>query len=58
VNAAVVGVLLAALYDPLATTAIGSVGDALIAAAGLLLLLRLPPWVVVIACAGAGQLLL
>jgi chromate transporter len=57
VNAAVVGVLLAALYDPLATTAIGAPRDALVAAAGLLLLLRLPPWVVVAACAGAGQLL-
>ena len=57
VNAAVVGVLLAALYDPLATTAIAAPRDALIAAAGLLLLLRLPPWVVVAACAGAGQLL-
>src|SRR5262249_33487755 len=58
VNAAVVGVLLAALYDPLATTTIGDVTDALIAVAGLVLLLRLPPWVVVAACAGAGQLLL
>jgi chromate transporter len=58
VNAAVVGVLLAALYDPLATTAIGDVTGALIAAAGLVLLLRLPPWIVVVACAGAGQLLL
>jgi chromate transporter len=58
VNAAVVGVLLAALYDPLATTAIGNVTDALIAVAGFGLLLRVPPWVVVVACAGAGQLLL
>jgi len=58
VNAAVVGVLLAALYDPLATTAIGNVTDALIAVAGFGLLLRVPPWFVVVACAGAGQLLL
>jgi chromate transporter len=55
VNAAVVGVLAAALYDPLATTAIGGVGDALIALGALVLLLRLPPWVVVAACAVAGQ---
>jgi chromate transporter len=49
INAAVVGILAAALYNPVATTAIVSWIDAALAAAGLALLtLRLtPPWVVV-----------
>jgi chromate transporter len=50
VNAAVVGLLLAALYHPVWTTAIGSVADVVIAlvAFALLQLWRLPPWSVVL----------
>jgi chromate transporter len=59
-NAAVVGILLAALYDPLWT---GSVGGALdfvfvLAALGLLMLLRTPPWAVVGLGALGGAVLL
>lgn len=56
-NAAVVGILLAALIDPVATTAIRGVADVLLAAAALAALAwgRVPPWAVVIACAAAGQ---
>jgi chromate transporter len=55
-NAAVVGILAAALYDPLWTGAIFSPVDAALALAGFLLLtvVRAPPWAVVIALAGAG----
>ncbi len=50
VNAAVVGILAAALYDPLWKTGVTSIFDAAIALAGLALLLRwrLPPLFVVI----------
>jgi chromate transporter len=50
VNAAVVGILAAALYDPLCKTGVTSILDAVIALAGLVLLLhwRLPPLFVVI----------
>jgi chromate transporter len=56
VNAAVVGILLAALYDPLWTGAIRSWGDALLALAAFLLLVRarLPPVLVVGLAALAG----
>jgi chromate transporter len=58
VNAAVVGLLLAALYDPVWTSGIRTPADFALAAAALLLLAfwRLPPWLVVIATAlgGAG----
>ena len=49
VNAAVVGLLLAALYTPVWTSAIMSPADfgLLLAALGLLLLWKLPPWLVV-----------
>ncbi len=49
-NAAVVGVLLAALYDPLWVAAVRSAADValVIAAFGLLALGRWPPWLVVI----------
>jgi chromate transporter len=59
VNAAVVGLLLAALYRPLVSTAVSDAGDVAIALAalGLLAVLRAPPWTVVAACAVAGQLL-
>ena len=56
VNAAVVGVLLAALYDPLWTNSITSSLDfsLLLVAFGLLALVRLPPWLVVLLTAAGG----
>src|SRR5690606_18577800 len=59
VNAAVVGILLAALYTPVWTSAIFAPEDfALgVAAFGLLALWRLPPWVVVVLAALGGQAL-
>jgi chromate transporter len=53
VGAAVVGILLAALYDPVATSAILRPIDAVIAAAalGALVVGRLPPWLVVLVTA-------
>jgi chromate transporter len=56
VNAAVVGLLLAALYDPVWTAGIaGAAGFALAAAAFLLLFMwKTPPWLVVVACALGG----
>jgi chromate transporter len=58
-NAAVVGLLAAALYDPLWRSSVHGVADMLIAAAAfaLLMLVRLPPLLVVIACALAGGVL-
>lgn len=60
VNAGVVGLLLAALYDPVWTSAIGSRADFALAllAFGLLVYARLPPWLVVGLAAGAGALFL
>jgi chromate transporter len=60
VNAAVVGVLFAALYDPVATSAIRDVGDAALALAAfaLLVLGRAPPVAVVAGCALVGAVLL
>ncbi len=54
INAAVVGILAAALYTPVAVTAVTSWSDAAIAAAALALLIlkRTAPWVVVIAVVG------
>lgn len=48
-NAAVVGVLGAALYDPIFTSAVGSAGDfaLVLAMFGLLVLWKAPPWLVV-----------
>jgi chromate transporter len=59
-NAAVVGVLLAALYHPVITESVRGVPDAAVAVLGLvsLQLLKSPSWVVVAACAAAGQWLL
>ena len=59
VNAAVVGVLLAALYDPVFTSAITTPEDFAIAAAALALLAfwKAPPWFVVVLTGGAGALL-
>lgn len=56
-NAAVVGLLLATLYDPVFLSAVREPFDLVLAAAALgLLLLRTPPWLVVLlsAIAGAG----
>jgi chromate transporter len=59
INAAVVGVLAAALYDPIWTTAVRSRGDFVVAAVGFVLLIawRTPPLVVVLGSAVAGVLL-
>lgn len=56
INAAVVGLLLAALYNPLWTTAIRSSKDFVLAAALFIMLSfwKLPPWIVVIAGALGG----
>ena len=60
VNAAVVGLLLAALYQPMWTTAIGGAEDFALALAALVALVfwKLPPWLVVVATAGIGWTLL
>ena len=57
-NAAVVGILFAALYTPVWTSAITAPVDVGIAAVALAMLLtgRVPPLVVVAFCAAAGQL--
>ncbi|MBE7375577.1 chromate efflux transporter [Pseudomonas lopnurensis] len=59
VNAAVVGLLLAALYDPVWTSAIEGVEDFVLALLALaaLMLWKLPPWLVVLAGAIGGWLL-
>ena len=56
VNAAVVGLLLAALYDPVWTGGVRSAGDFVLALAAFALLVswKLPPWLVVILGALAG----
>jgi len=58
VNAAVVGLLLAAFYRPVWTSAILSAADFGLAAVALLLLIlwRVPPWAVVVSCAVAAGL--
>lgn len=58
-NAAVVGLLIAAFYDPIWTTAVTSLshlGFALIAF-GFLHYAKLPPWALVLLCAAGGGLL-
>ncbi|MFO1160219.1 MAG: chromate efflux transporter [Reyranellaceae bacterium] len=59
VNAAVVGLLLAALYHPAWTSGIANKGDFALAAAAFLLLMmwRAPPWAVVVLCAVGGAML-
>ena len=59
-NAAVVGILAAALYRPVCTESIHDVRDAVAAVVGFILLgaLRTPPWAIVLAMAAAGQWLL
>ena len=56
VNAAVVGLLLAALYDPVWTSGVRSASDFVLALAAFALLAswKVPPWLVVILGAGAG----
>ena len=58
VNAAVVGLLLAALYQPVWVSAVQGVGDVVLVllAWAALALWRAPPWLVVLAGAGAGVL--
>jgi chromate transporter len=57
-NAAVVGILGAALYDPVWTSAVLTPRDFALALAGFLLLTvwKLPPWIVVVFLAAAGVL--
>jgi chromate transporter len=59
VNAAVVGLLLAAFYNPVWTSGILSKADFGLAVIAfvLLLLWQTPPWLVVIVCAGCAELL-
>ena len=56
VNAAVVGLLLAALYNPVWTSAVAAPRDFALALAALLLLMvwKVPPWLVVVLCAAGG----
>ena len=58
VNAAVVGLLLAALYNPVWTSAIHGAADFGLALAAFVALVfwRAPPWAVVLACGAAGAL--
>ncbi len=59
VNAAVVGLLLAALYNPVWTSGIANAGDFALAVAAFLLLFmwQTPPWLVVAFCAIGGAAL-
>ena len=59
INAAVVGLLLAALYQPVWTSTIKNAYDFLfaLAAFGLLVIWKLPPWIVVLLAAFVGGLL-
>jgi chromate transporter len=59
INAAVVGLLLAALYQPVWTSTIKNAYDFLfaLAAFGLLVIWKLPPWAVVLLAALVGGLL-
>ncbi|PZD95795.1 chromate transporter [Paenibacillus sambharensis] len=59
INAAVVGILLAALYDPLWTTAILAPLDFALALLLFVMLVfwKLPPWAIVLAAAAGGVLL-
>jgi chromate transporter len=59
VNAAVVGILLAALYNPIWTSAILSSADFVLAVVlfGMLIFWKLPPWMIVIIGAIGGMLI-
>lgn len=58
VNATVVGLLAAAFYSPVITSAVGGVQDAALAAicGALLLVWHRPPWMVVVVAAAGGAL--
>jgi chromate transporter len=58
-NAAVVGILGAALYNPVWTSAVFAPRDFALALFGFLLLTvwKMPPWIIVVLIAGAGVLL-
>jgi chromate transporter len=58
INAAVVGLLLAALYDPVWRSAVQSPADfaLVLVACGLLMFWRLPPWLVVLITAVGGAI--
>ena len=58
VNAVVVGLLLAAFYNPVWTGAIGSPADFIVAAVAFLLLVfwKAPPWLVVSLCVASTSL--
>jgi chromate transporter len=58
-NAAVVGLLLAALYDPIFVSAVTRPADLAVALLALaaLAMMKLPPWLVVVLCGVAGLLL-
>ncbi len=58
-NAAVVGILGAALYNPVWTNAVLSSGDFALALGGFLLLVvwKMPPWIVVVGLAAGGTIL-
>ncbi|MEP7455061.1 chromate efflux transporter [Phyllobacterium sp. SB3] len=57
-NAAVVGILVAAFYDPVWTSGVSGAVDVVLALAGFLALviLKAPPWTVVLALAAAGAI--
>lgn len=59
INAVVVGILLAALYDPIWTKAIHTPADFSLAlvAFGLLMFWKIPSWAVVLVCAAGGVLI-
>ncbi len=59
VNAVVVGLLLAALYNPVWTSGVSSETDVLVALGAFVLLqvARWPSWAVVVLCAGVGMVL-
>ena len=59
INAAVVGLLLAALYNPVWTSAIHSSADFALGLVGFTLLMfwKRPPWIVVLLSAAAGEIL-
>ncbi|MBI4220290.1 MAG: chromate efflux transporter [Chloroflexi bacterium] len=59
VNAAVVGILLAALYDPIFTNSVRTPADFSLAIAlfGLLMFWKLPPWIVVVLAALGAEVL-
>ena len=56
-NAATVGLLCAALYTPVFTSAVRGPWDVAVALLAMLALHRLPPWLMVILCGGIGALI-